>query len=118
MLAGSLPHLIDAQKWADREGEIDQVFPLAAFPRVRERCPDAEYFDLRFRGRIYAKQPPPPPAPLPKAESGPKAARPASLRPPPAGSPAPASSSAAAPPLPTPITQSAAAEPPRDDQGR
>ena len=22
-----------------------------------ERCPDAEYFDLRFRGRIYAKQP-------------------------------------------------------------
>lgn len=36
MLAGSLPHLIDAQKWADREGEIDQVFPLAAFPRVRE----------------------------------------------------------------------------------
>jgi hypothetical protein len=22
------------------------------------RCPDAEYFDLRFRDRIYAKQPP------------------------------------------------------------
>jgi len=34
MSAGILPQLIDAQKWADREGEIDQVFPLAAFPRV------------------------------------------------------------------------------------
>lgn len=36
MSTGTLPHLIDAQKWADREGEIDQVFPLAAFPRVCE----------------------------------------------------------------------------------
>lgn len=36
MLAVTLPQLIDAQKWADREGEIEQVFPLAAFPRVCE----------------------------------------------------------------------------------
>lgn len=36
MSAGTLPHLIDAQKWADREGEIEQVFPLTAFPRLRE----------------------------------------------------------------------------------
>ena len=28
------------------------------------RCPDAEYFDLRFRDRIYAKQPPRPIAPV------------------------------------------------------
>jgi len=27
---------------------------------LTERCPDAEYFDLRFAGRIYAKQPAPP----------------------------------------------------------
>jgi hypothetical protein len=26
------------------------------------RAPQAEYFDLRFRDRIYAKQPPPPAA--------------------------------------------------------
>jgi cell division protein FtsQ len=37
---------------------------------LRERCPGAEYFDLRFRGRIYAKhtpatEPAPPPAALP-----------------------------------------------------
>jgi hypothetical protein len=25
---------------------------------LRERCPHAEYFDLRFTGRIYAKEPP------------------------------------------------------------
>jgi hypothetical protein len=27
---------------------------------LHERCPRAEYFDLRFRDRIYAKEPPPP----------------------------------------------------------
>lgn len=83
-----------------------------------ERCPDAEYFDLRFRGRIYAKQPPPPPAAVPAATT--KAVRPASLR---APSPAPieraAPSSRVAAPSATPLTStSAAAEPPRDDQGR
>lgn len=36
MSAETLPHLIDAQKWADREGKIEQVFPLAAFPRLLE----------------------------------------------------------------------------------
>ena len=30
---------------------------LALRQDLRERCPDAEYFDLRFRDRIYAKQP-------------------------------------------------------------
>ena len=37
---------------------------------LRERCPRAEYFDLRFRGRIYAKEPAEgsaPPAPRPVA---------------------------------------------------
>jgi len=28
---------------------------LALRQRLRERCPDAEYFDLRFKDRIYAK---------------------------------------------------------------
>lgn len=36
MSAGTLPQQIDAQKWADREAEIKQVFSLAAFPRVQE----------------------------------------------------------------------------------
>ncbi|HET9314222.1 MAG TPA: FtsQ-type POTRA domain-containing protein [Vicinamibacteria bacterium] len=31
---------------------------LALRKELTERCPDAEYFDLRFRDRIYAKQPP------------------------------------------------------------
>jgi cell division protein FtsQ len=81
-----------------------------------ERCPDAEYFDLRFRGRIYAKQPPPPPAALP-AKAAP-AGRPVSVR---TQAQAPlerASSSLAAPKTAPPTTTSAAAEPPRDDQGR
>ena len=42
---------------------------------LRERCPRAEYFDLRFRDRIYAKEPPdraapaagPTPPPMPDA---------------------------------------------------
>jgi cell division protein FtsQ len=45
---------------------------LSLRQELRERCPRAEYFDLRFRDRIYAKEPPdaaaakpasPPPAP-------------------------------------------------------
>ena len=28
---------------------------LALRNKLRERCPDAEYFDLRFKDRIYAK---------------------------------------------------------------
>jgi cell division septal protein FtsQ len=75
-----------------------------------ERCPDALYFDLRFRGRIYAKKPPtPPPAPAPQ---------PATPRPRPPQHPetaAPASTTLIAP---TPISTSSAAAEPRDDQGR
>ena len=80
-----------------------------------ERCPDAEYFDLRFRGRIYAKHPSLPPVeprpsaaprPIPKAEGAAVVAAPAAI---PSPAPSPAIS---------PISSSAAAEPPRDDQGR
>jgi cell division protein FtsQ len=40
---------------------------------LTERCPDALYFDLRFRGRIYAQQPPTPKAPRPAPRPAPKA---------------------------------------------
>lgn len=40
------------------------------------RCPDAEYFDLRFRDRIYAKQPPKPIAPVEITPAPPAAAPP------------------------------------------
>jgi cell division protein FtsQ len=81
-----------------------------------ERCPDAEHFDLRFRGRIYAKQPPPPTA----AAVRPLAALPSAR---PATPPTSAALEVTAPPsAPTEAsltpTTSAAAEPPRDDQGR
>lgn len=36
---------------------------LALRKDLVERCPNAEYFDLRFRDRIYAKEPPPKPEP-------------------------------------------------------
>jgi cell division protein FtsQ len=59
------------------------------------RCPDALYFDLRFRDRIYAKQPLRPVAPI---ENGPPpAAAPASPVVPAAAAPAPSPS-----PLPAP----------------
>jgi len=45
---------------------------------LRERCPRAEYFDLRFRDRIYAKEPLPPPEPAPSA-GAPPASAPATL---------------------------------------
>ena len=73
---------------------------------LTERCPDAEYFDLRFRGRIYAKQPPPPRA-VPRP---PVALRPAPKAAIPSPEPSPAITSS--------TSSSAAAEPPRDDQGR
>jgi hypothetical protein len=80
-----------------------------------ERCPDAEYFDLRFRGRIYAKQPAPPPA----APRPPVAPRPVA---PNAGGAAVVATPAAIPqPSPSPAitpSTSAAADPSRDDQGR
>ena len=78
---------------------------------LTERCPDAEYFDLRFRGRIYAKQPPPPPAPP----------RPSVARPTPtAGAAATLAVPIPSPAPPAAINQSpsAAAEPLHDDQGR
>jgi cell division protein FtsQ len=52
------------------------------------RCPDALYFDLRFRDRIYAKQPLRPVAPIEN-------------QPPPAASPAPPMVPAAAAPAPS-----------------
>jgi cell division protein FtsQ len=39
---------------------------------LRERCPDAEHFDLRFKGRIYAKEPPPPEPEKPKPAPSPR----------------------------------------------
>jgi cell division septal protein FtsQ len=50
---------------------------------LSERCPDAEYFDLRFRDRIYAKTTP---RPSPAASAVPP---PAPSAPPPAVAPAP-----------------------------
>jgi cell division protein FtsQ len=40
---------------------------------LKERCPQAEYFDLRFAGRIYAKEPAatPTPVPSPLPDEGP-----------------------------------------------
>jgi cell division protein FtsQ len=70
-----------------------------------ERCPAAEYFDLRFKGRIYAKQPPPAePRPAAPAVGSPRTE---SLGPAPSSIPAPSTA-----------TESAASESPRDDQGR
>jgi cell division septal protein FtsQ len=48
---------------------------LSLRQELRERCPRAEYFDLRFRDRIYAKEPPEAaaartaPSPVPAPES-------------------------------------------------
>jgi cell division protein FtsQ len=61
------------------------------------RCPDAEYFDLRFRDRIYAKQPVKPVAPVEIAPA------PAVAAPPPVVP-------AAGPPAPQPSPQVAAAQ--------
>ena len=81
---------------------------------LTERCPNAEYFDLRFRGRIYAKQPPP----LPAEPRPPVAPRPA----PKAGAAAivaaPAPSAAPSSAITSSPSSNAAAEPLRDDQGR
>ena len=69
--------------------------PLQAFLGLRrelaERCPDAEYFDLRFRDRIYAKGPA---SPAPAASPSQAVAEPVAANP--AGAPAaqPASPSA------------------------
>ena len=38
---------------------------------LHERCPRAEYFDLRFTGRIYAKEPPEAVGPRPGTEASP-----------------------------------------------
>jgi cell division protein FtsQ len=80
---------------------------------LTERCPDAEYFDLRFRGRIYAKQPTPPSAPSrPASPLAPKASGGHTVAP-------IATVPVAAPqPPPTTTSKSAAAEPLPDDQGR
>ena len=52
---------------------------------LAERCPNAEYFDLRFRDRIYAKEPPlPSPSPIATAnpiQQNPNPARPAEAAP-------------------------------------
>jgi cell division protein FtsQ len=59
---------------------------------LTERCPDAEYFDLRFRDRIYARQP---------ATAAPRAAAPAPF-PPPAQPALPAREAAQPPPSAAP----------------
>ncbi|HUG52127.1 MAG TPA: FtsQ-type POTRA domain-containing protein [Vicinamibacteria bacterium] len=46
---------------------------LALRQDLRERCPRAEYFDLRFRDRIYAKEPLPPLPPAGDAAAAPPA---------------------------------------------
>jgi hypothetical protein len=76
---------------------------LALRRELNERSPEAEYFDLRYRGRIYAKEPPPPaPVTPPPTEPAPRAAttpaRP--LAGPAAAAPAP--SPLPAPPTPAP----------------
>ena len=69
---------------------------LALRRELNERSPEAEYFDLRYRGRIYAKEPPapvtPPPIdPAPRAATAPARplARPAVAAPVPSPLPAP-----------------------------
>lgn len=47
---------------------------LALRQKLTERCPRAEYFDLRFRDRIYAKEPPLPQPKAAAAAPGPEAA--------------------------------------------
>lgn len=72
---------------------------LAMRRELVERCPRAEYFDLRYRDRIYAKEPPLPETEPGQAETGPSRApaRPASHAaapqrvPPPAPAPEPKS---------------------------
>jgi cell division protein FtsQ len=56
---------------------------------LQERCPNAEYFDLRFKDRIYAKEPERALARSPKPEAA-RAAAPARASPPPATAAAPA----------------------------
>jgi cell division protein FtsQ len=79
---------------------------------LHERCPRAEYFDLRFRDRIYAKEPPPPvvaATPPPQAEPdtkelpvGPRIepALPRAIAPAPSASPVPSTSPSAPPSVP------------------
>lgn len=52
MSATTLPQYIDAQKWADREAAIDQVFPLAAFARVCESAVSPEG-EVRVNIRVH-----------------------------------------------------------------
>jgi uncharacterized protein len=42
MLTGTLPHYIDAPKWADREATIQAIAPLSAFARVCEGAVSSE----------------------------------------------------------------------------
>lgn len=49
---------------------------LSLREELRVRCPRAEWFDLRFRDRIYVMQPPEPEAPAPLASPVPVAAGP------------------------------------------
>ncbi len=73
---------------------------LALRRELNEHSPQAEYFDLRYRGRIYAKEPAPPPAPAaavlkpsvpaPRAAAAPRpAVAPAPTPPPTVPAPAP-----------------------------
>jgi hypothetical protein len=73
---------------------------------LRERCPNAEYFDLRFRDRIYAKQPP---APAPQADATPEPPTPAQTASVIAPPPAPA-----VPSVPGPVTSGQSQPKPRE----
>ncbi len=75
--------------WARRPTASAVLTFLGLRKELRERCPEAEYFDLRFRDRIYAKRRPPRPR-LPRraASHGPAPrARKRRRRPPPPSSP-------------------------------
>jgi hypothetical protein len=83
---------------------------------LERRCPGAEYFDLRFRDRIFVKQPNeiPPPAPVPSSvpaeKAGPENAVIPQDRSPQNPSPAPDP----VPPVPPVVPGDADAGPPAD----
>jgi cell division protein FtsQ len=69
--------------------------------QLLERCPDAEYFDLRFRDRIYAR---PRTAPAPPRVAMPEAPAPSAVRPPAPAEVAPTPAPSPRAPVPTPST--------------
>jgi cell division protein FtsQ len=86
---------------------------LALRKELAQRCPDAEYFDLRFRDRIYAKGPATPAPASHPATPGPShsaaAARPVASNAPAPPSGEPQQPSLSAPPSPAPPQEAAPA---------